>query len=130
MSTLIRMAGRLLYHLLTAHALWPAPIYCWLLLVSAWARRAPLLWASLPLLAIGAVERIVFQTSSFLTMLGQRLIGGGAGSSSPSDRFPMGPMTHLTPLAFLLSPGLWIGFLLAALFLACAVRVRRYREPI
>src|SRR3974377_454901 len=23
----------LLYHLVTAHALWPAPVYCWLLLV-------------------------------------------------------------------------------------------------
>ena len=40
----------LLYHLLTVHMLWYAPIYAWLLLVSAWARRAPFLWAVLPLL--------------------------------------------------------------------------------
>ena len=33
----------LLYHLLTVHGLWYAPIYGWLLLVSAWARRAPIL---------------------------------------------------------------------------------------
>jgi hypothetical protein len=28
------------------------------------------------------------------------------------------------------TPGLWIGLLLAAIFLAAAVRLRRYREPI
>jgi ABC-2 type transport system permease protein len=38
----------LLYHLLTVHGLWYAPIYGWLLLVSAWAPRAPLIWAFLP----------------------------------------------------------------------------------
>jgi ABC-2 type transport system permease protein len=31
----------LLYHLLTVHGLWYAPFYGWLLLVSAWATRAP-----------------------------------------------------------------------------------------
>jgi hypothetical protein len=30
----------LLYHLLTVHVLWHAPIYGWSLLVSGWARRA------------------------------------------------------------------------------------------
>src|SRR6266446_8010694 len=38
---------------LVAIALWHAPIYGWLLLVSGWARRATFLWAVLPLLAIG-----------------------------------------------------------------------------
>ena len=38
----------LLYHLLTVHGLWYAPIYGWLLLVSAWAPRAPFIWAVLP----------------------------------------------------------------------------------
>ena len=35
-----QMSWLLLYHILTAHALWPFPVYCWLLLVSGWARRA------------------------------------------------------------------------------------------
>ena len=43
-----RMSLLLLYHILTAHALWPAPVYCWLLLVSGWSRRATFLWAVLP----------------------------------------------------------------------------------
>jgi hypothetical protein len=37
---------------------------------------------------------------------------------------------HVTPGAFLVSPGLWIGLLIAAAFLAAAVRLRRNREPI
>jgi ABC-2 type transport system permease protein len=48
-----------------ACALYYAPIYAWLLLVSGWARRAAFLWAGLPLLAIGVVEKIAFNTSHF-----------------------------------------------------------------
>ena len=45
---------------LAVHALWYAPIYGWLLLVSGWARRTALLWAVLPFVAIAGVERILF----------------------------------------------------------------------
>jgi hypothetical protein len=31
---------------------------------------------------------------------------------------------------FFINPGLWIGLAVAAAFLAAAVRLRRYREPI
>jgi hypothetical protein len=40
------------------------------------------------------------------------------------------PVTQFTPLKFLSSPGLWLGLVFAAIFLAAAVRLRRYREPI
>src|ERR1700694_5656310 len=52
----------LLYCLIVI-ALWHAPIYGWLLLVSAWARRATFLWAVLPPLALIVFERIAFRTS-------------------------------------------------------------------
>ena len=35
----------------------------WLLLVSAWAKRVPFLWAALPPAAIGIVEKMAFNTS-------------------------------------------------------------------
>jgi ABC-2 type transport system permease protein len=126
-----QMSMLLLYHLVTAHTLWPAPIYCWLLLVSGWARRAPFLWAVLPLLAIGGVEQIAFHTSHFAAMVGSRIIGNApaVGFTGP-DGFPTDPMTHITPGLFLTSPGLWIGFAIAAAFLAAAVRLRRYQGPI
>jgi ABC-2 type transport system permease protein len=124
-----RMSLGLLYHLVAIHALWYAPIFGWLLLVSAWARRAPFLWAALPLLAIGIVEKIAFNTSHFAAMLGHRM-SGPEGAASTAGRMSMDSMTQVTPGQFLLSPGLWIGLAVAAVFLAAAVRLRRYREPI
>src|SRR5437667_461904 len=126
----VQMSLLLLYHLVTIHALWPAPIYAWLLLVSGWARRAAFLWAVLPLLAIGVFEKIVFHTSHFAAMLGQRISGSGAEAFTMPGSFPTDPMTHLTPGNFLSSPDLWIGLAIAAAFLAAAVRLRRYQGPI
>ena len=119
----------LLYHLVTIHALWYAPIFGWLLLVSAWARRMPILWAGLPVLAIALVEKIAFNTTHFAEMLGSRL-GGGPEAVSLPGASPMDPMTHLTPGHFLTSAGLWIGLAMTAAFLAAAVRMRRAQGPI
>lgn len=119
----------LLYHLLTVHGLWYAPIYGWLLLVSAWARRAPFLWAALPPLAIAAVEKIAFNTSHFGAMLVQRIIGGPADDGIMASSLSMDPLMHFTPGRFLISPGLWIGLAVTAGFLAAAVWLRRQRGP-
>ena len=125
-----QMSLGLLYHLLSVHALWHAPIYGWLLLVSGWARRAAFLWAVLPLLAIGVVEKIAFRSSHFVHWLGYRLGGPESLAFTARGSAPMGPMTTLAPEQFLSAPGLWIGLLFAAACLAAAARVRRYREPI
>jgi len=127
--SLSQMWLMLLYHLLAVHSLWYAPIFCWLLLVSAWARRAAFLWAGLPVLAIALVEKIAFNTTHFATMLGNRM-GGGAEAVAAPGSSPMDPMTHLTPGHFLSSAGLWIGLAMAAAFLAAAVRLRRSQGPI
>src|SRR5580704_11779701 len=101
-----RMSLLLLYHLLTAHSLWPAPIYCWLLLVSGWARRAPFLWAVLPLVVIAGVENLAFHTWHFAALVGGRFMGDAPTISSTGDMFPTNPMTHITPGHFLSSPAL------------------------
>jgi ABC-2 type transport system permease protein len=125
----------LLYGLIVL-ALWHAPIYAWLLLVSGWARRATFLWAFLPLLAIGAFERIAFRTSHFGRLLQDRLMGFApdAFDFKTPDGLPVDPhfipLAQLTPGRFLSTPGLWVGLIFAAIFLAAAVRLRRYREPI
>lgn len=126
----LRMSWLLLYHILAAHALWPAPIYCWLLLVSGWPHRAAFLWAALPLLAIAGVEQIVFHTWHFAALVGSRFIGAAPVVSTSPDMFPTDPMAHLAMGSFLSSPGLWIGLAVAAVFLAAAVRLRRYQGPI
>ena len=119
------------YHLLTAHALWPAPVYCYLLLVSGWARRATFLWAALPVVALAGLEKIAFNSWHFANLVAGRFIGATAPAASTTpDVLPSDPMTHITPDAFLASPGLWIGLIIAAAFLAAAVRLRRSQGPI
>src|SRR5919108_5949051 len=83
----------LLYHVMTVHVLWSAPIYGWLLLVSAWARRAALLWAVLPPLAIGTLEKLLFDTTHFAAFIGRFFTGGPEGSYPPGT-MPMDPGTH------------------------------------
>lgn len=124
-----RMSMLLLYHLFAVHALWYAPIYAWLILVSAWARRAAILWAFLPPLAIGALETMVLGTSHLTALLEQRLMAGMEAFTAPGT-LPMDPMTHVTPGRFLASPGLWVGLAIAAGLIAAAARLRRYRGPI
>jgi len=117
---------------LVAIALWHAPIYGWLLLVSGWARRATFLWAVLPLLAIGIFEKITFNTSHFAALVKDRLLGfaPNAFDFQGRDHPTISSLAQLTPGRYLSSPGLWIGLLFAVAFLAAAVRLRRYRGPI
>jgi ABC-2 type transport system permease protein len=125
-----QMSLLLLYHLVTAHAIWPAPVYAWLMLVSAWARRAVLLFAVLPVIVIGAIEMLLFQTSYFARMVGERVIGHIPDATmNRGEMWPTNPMIHLAPVQYLLDPRVWLGLLVAAAFLALAVRMRRSHGP-
>jgi ABC-2 type transport system permease protein len=120
----------LLYHMVTAHVLWYAPIYGWLLFVSAWARRAPWLWAILPPLAIGVVEKIAFGSSVFGNLLANRFSGGPGGTEFTVAGRMMDPLMQMTPGTFLASAGLWVGLVVAAGCVGGAVRLRRRRGPV
>ena len=142
----LSMWAALLYHIVTVHALYYAPIYGWPLLVSGWARRAAFLWAALPIVAIIILEKLVFDTSVFAHMLRVRLTGGPAADSFtshgnlnmhvPAASFAShGGMMLQTPTlanftVFLTSPGLWIGLAVFALFLLAAIWQRRRQGPI
>jgi len=130
-----RLSMILLYGLVTS-ALWEAPIFGWLLLVSSWAKRATFLWAVLPWLAISAIEKLAFDTTFFIHMLVGRLTGGFDAGFIVVN-YPEGAhvpvvcrLTQFDPLKFLSSPGLWIGLLVAAAFLIGAIRLRRCRGPL
>jgi ABC-2 type transport system permease protein len=129
--SLFQMWMMLLYHLVAIHALWFAPFYGWMLLVSAWARRAPLLWATIPLLAIFVVEKIAFNTSYLPALLGYRLGSGPEGIPFTTGGMTMDhSMPVLPPWRFLLSPGLWIGLAITTGCLLAAARIRRNRGPV
>ena len=132
---LFEMELVLLYSL-TVLALWHAPLYMWLLLVSGWPRRATFLWAVLPPLALAALEFIAFHTSYLGSLLQDRLYGFAAAAFDLKDKagVPLDPhfipLEQLAPGRFLSSSSLWFGLIFAAIFFAAAVRLRRYREPL
>ena len=131
---------------LAVQSLWYMPVFGWLLLVSAWSRRAVLLWAVLPVVAINLVEHIIFDTNHFVEMVGRRLVGvypiafnegrhveelvwQYEGDHASVDlQFSEGVLALADPGRFLASPGLWGGLVVAALLIAGAVWVRRYRD--
>lgn len=130
-ASFFHVSAVMLYHIITVHGLWYAPIYGWLLLVSAWAPRAPFLWAFLPPFVVCGVEKLAFNTTHFLVLLRRRLEGPPHPNSMQMGALRMDhPMASLIPSHFFSEPGLWIGLALAAVFLFAAVRLRRYRGPI
>jgi ABC-2 type transport system permease protein len=122
----------ILLYSLVAIALWHAPIYGWTLLVSGWARRATLLWALLPLIAIAVFERITFNTSHFAALLRDRLFGfaPNAFAFGLHRGVSIDSFVQLTPVRYLSTPGLWFGLIFAAICIATAIRLRRYRGPL
>ena len=111
-------------------AAWWAPLWSWLLLVSAWAKRMTFLWAVAPPLALCVIERMAFGTDYAWKLLSSRLLSGiGVGFTTPPEGNGL-ELPWPDPLPFLASPGPWLGLIVAAAFLAGAVWLRRRREPI
>jgi ABC-2 type transport system permease protein len=126
-------------------SLWYLPLLCWLLLVSAWARRAVLLWVVLPPLAVGVIESLLFHTDHFARMLAQRLVGvfplafSERGASDVAIQYQGdhgemdltitdGVSQLIDPGTLLSSASLWMGLVVAAVFFAGAVLARRFRD--
>ena len=124
-----KTAGVNLYHLVVFHGLWYAPFFGWFLLVSAWAKRTPFLWAVIPPLAVGLVEKIAFNTSHFGQGVMTRVGGGSEGGGTPGG-MNMDMFVPQHALHFLFSPGMWLGLAFTAGCLLLAVRLRRMRAAV
>jgi ABC-2 type transport system permease protein len=108
------------------------------LLASAWARRAPLLWATAPIGAVWLLEYQALGTNHIGHLLQTRLLGAiPLATSVPKGLFNDHAQTsetvlHITdvlaPGTFFSSPQVWIGVAVAAALIVAAVWVRRYRE--
>jgi ABC-2 type transport system permease protein len=127
----------MLYVLVTG-VLWYAPIYGWLLMVSSWARRVAFLWAVLPWLGLFILEKIAFGTDYVGAFIDYRINGAIQEGFNFGDHSHhvniktmavIDPLTVVTPAHFLQSPGLWLGLVAAAAFIAAAVWFRRMRDP-
>ena len=119
--------GLLLYGV-AVMTLWLAPILAWNLLVSGWARRAPLVWAALPVIALGKIEELVFRSRH----IADRWVSWTTEAYASTNRegLIIDPLNPIAPAEFVGSRSLWVGLAIAALFLVAAVRLRRRQSPL
>jgi ABC-2 type transport system permease protein len=115
---------------LAIHALWFVPIYGYLMLVSAWAPRAPFLWAIIPPIALVAAEKLALDTGFVASVLRYRFMGAMTEGFTPGAmRGPITQISQLEPARFFASPNLWIGLAIGAACICGAIRLRRQRDP-
>jgi ABC-2 type transport system permease protein len=131
------LRAELVMLLITATAvLWYAPLAAYLLLVSAAARRAPILWATLPLVLGPVLEWVAFGSRHLLDFISYRINGiwwllGIHNTHIISKHEVRAVGTALEVLNFrglLTSIDLWLGLAVAAALVYAAVRIRRYRD--
>jgi ABC-2 type transport system permease protein len=125
-------------------AVWYLPVAGWLMLVSAYAKRAVMLWAVLPPLLLYILERVFFGTRTVGHIIMRRLTAlptvsfngskynwtheGGvvdnAGSVTPS-------VWHLiNPSGFFTSAETWIGVAVGIVLIVAAIQLRMRRSEI
>ena len=131
-------AGLQILGIVGGSALIVAPFIGWLLLASAWAPRAPFLWATLPFVGVAMLEEMVFDTEHFITtvfghfqalfpkMFGEHFEGFGIRSDAHDSLRIAGGMDFSG--AFLAEPRLWVGLAIGAGLVALAIRIRRLRD--
>ena len=120
----------LTFYLFAVATLWFAPVFGWLLLVSAVARRAALAMAVIPFVAAMGLERFAFGTTVVGQWLQYRMGGGLQTAFYQTTHHGIGDLKDATPLIFLSNPHLWTGVAGLILFVFMAIRLRRTQGPI
>jgi ABC-2 type transport system permease protein len=133
------------FYLIVTTALWYLPIAAYLLVVSAWAKRAVMLWSLLPPLALLLAERWFLGTHVIAGQIGERLLGYArvAFHDDPGCcswvTTVVGNGTIRTPASiwgffnvggFFSSPETWIGAVVGVALIVCAIQLRTRRTEI
>jgi ABC-2 type transport system permease protein len=122
--------------------LWLSPFIGWFLFVSAFAKRSPLLVASLPIALLPLLEKIfldsaVMAEAFFVRTVKMPLFAGLDNMEllfQEGENFERLADSDLTLLGlmdlggFVTDPQLWVGMVVCAIFVAAAIYVRRYRD--
>jgi ABC-2 type transport system permease protein len=131
--------------MIPVYALWALPTAGWLLMVGAWARTKPFLWAvGVPLLAGGLVSWFnkMFSFGWNLEWFWRNIIGRGLLSLTPGSWFAYASenielirenhpdMGELLIYSWqqLTTPNLWIGAAIGAAMIYAAIRLRRWKD--
>jgi ABC-2 type transport system permease protein len=129
----------LLAYGLIVSAIWYLPFYGWFMLASSWAKKAPFLWVILVPGGVMFAELWVFHTGYFARMIWEYKqrwlhlafnfdplhVKQSLKDMSVGPMFSMGNVGDL-----IISPSLWIGLAVAAVFIYGAIVLRRKRSEI
>jgi ABC-2 type transport system permease protein len=145
-SAALYMAPLQIAAMLPIYALWALPTVGWLLMVGAWARSKPLLWAvGTPLLAVGLIAWFnkMLSFGWDIDWLWKYIVGRGLLSVTPGSWFAystedlemvgrmkqvaMGPLLAQT-WQQVTTPNLWIGAAAGAAMIYAAIRLRRWKD--
>jgi ABC-2 type transport system permease protein len=127
-------------YMIVSSAIWYLPVAGWLLVVSAWAKRAVMLWAILLPVAVILVERLFIGTN----VLGRELANRLGGYAAHAFQYTPGNANWVTtdignhgtitePVSvlrfvnldgFLMSPDTWIGAAVGVALIAGAIQLR------
>ncbi len=116
--------------------LWYAPLAGYLLVVSAWVRRAPILVATLPVVLGPILEWVAFGTHHLKAFINYRVNGWWWLLGLQNTRiitkhslYSVGAALEMLDFrALLTSIDLWLGLGATAALVYAAVRIRRYRD--
>jgi ABC-2 type transport system permease protein len=131
-------------YVIVTTAIWYLPVVGWLLLVSAWAKRAVMLWSILPPLLLCIIERF-FGTHMVWNVIRQRLFGLPAASLRPSGaqswnvsgaaddstlHLPSSVWHFIDAGGFFSNPQTWIGAAVGVVLVVGAIQLRMRRTEI
>jgi len=122
-----------------AAALWMSPFVGWFLLVSAYTKRSPFMFAFLPLVLIPMLEGIFSHSNEFAKVVWGRLASIPIHSGMDierifdEDKFAVNEqmvsvLAHIDLGRFFSSPPMWAGLAVCGLLTFGAIYVRRYRD--
>lgn len=131
-------------YLVVTAALWYLPIAGWLMLVSAWAKRAAMLWAILPPLLLYILERMFFGTKTVGHIIARRVMGlpmvaikdpthvwtHGGGVMDNADATATTVWQLINPSGFFSSAETWIGVAIGVVLIVGAIQLRMRRSEI
>jgi ABC-2 type transport system permease protein len=124
-------------------AIWYLPVVGWLLAVSAWAKRAVILWSILPPFVLYLIERVFFGTSVIGHELTKRLAGMAPVAYYAGEEMfahnrinaiagdgPASVWQFINPSGFFSSPQTWIGAAVGVALIVVAIQLRMRRSEI
>ena len=127
----------LVLYVLVSCALWYAPFIAFLMLVSAWAKKAVLLWSMVPFFIIQAEFLLPVPR-----LFGPIVLGHMRGYVQAAFEFrdeveagaavfgnqPLNFLSLTDPVGLITQPALWVGLVIAAVLMYGAIYLRRYRD--